>query len=335
MSIKMQCRIKLPYILRLKEPKDYEEFFSFPEFDFFKLTLLFNDIEYESIYIDDHAMESCKYLQIEVISPDYDYQKYRVMTIKRNSEDVEYNVDDVPEQVEVDIMRKIALRLNEILDYIKESTKMFWITEIPINPVSDMIGEFTSYYFFAPTATPRREMTYQITTVDNYMESGVGKIASGKVYDNLLPEFHQFQPDNYRLSIQFVEKALHGLYSGRFYDAIIFAAIAQESFITKYIEDNAIQEDIIYKKLNEINGHLMDLKYNVLLKYIKGKSLVEIDPALYSAVLSVYKLRNSIMHTGKITNDNLQEAGIPRLDFEQVNRLIKSVNKAIDKIKTM
>ncbi|MFF0828700.1 hypothetical protein ACFYU8_18155 [Brevibacillus sp. NPDC003359] len=335
MSIKMQCRIKLPYVIRLKEPKDYEEMFSFPEFELFKLTLLFNDVKYESIYNDDHAIESCKNIQIEVITPDYDYKKYSVGTIIINSEEVEYNVDDVPDQVEVDIMCKIALRLNEILDYIKESTKMFWITDIPINPVSEMIGEFTSFYFYAPTANPRREMTYQITTMDNYMESGVGKIASGKVYDNLLPGFHQFQPDNYRLSIQFIEKALHGLYSGSFYDAIIFAAIAQESFITKYIDDNANREDIIFKKLNEINGHLMDLKYNVMLKYIKGKSLIEIDPALYSAVLSVYKLRNSIMHTGKITNENLQEAGIPSLDFEQVNRLIKSVNKAIDKIKTM
>ncbi|MDZ4427790.1 hypothetical protein ORL82_26375, partial [Bacillus cereus] len=68
MCIKMQCRLRLPYIIRLKEAKDYEKEFKFPEFPFFKITLLFNDKEYKDIYVEDYDEKSCQFMQLEVIS---------------------------------------------------------------------------------------------------------------------------------------------------------------------------------------------------------------------------------------------------------------------------
>lgn len=59
MGIKIQCRLKLPYIIRLKEEKDYEKEFRFTEFPYFKLTLLFNDPSYEAIYLEDYDQKSC------------------------------------------------------------------------------------------------------------------------------------------------------------------------------------------------------------------------------------------------------------------------------------
>lgn len=241
---------------------------------------------------------------------------------------------NVPEQVEMAIMKEISPRVNQIIKFIREKSKMFWLEDVSINPTSDMLGVFTMYYFYAPTAKLDKYMKHSITTIDNYMESDSG-VGGSKIYDSFFDDFETFVKSKYSTSFQFLDKAKASLYDLRIYEAIIFAAIAEESFITKYIEDNAPQNDIIFNKLNEINGNLMDLKYNVIFKYLKGKSLIEINQSYWNAVLGIYKLRNFIMHTGEISSEQIQKAGFTDIKFATIERTLKSIEKAFLEIEKL
>ena len=340
MSIKIQCRVGLPYIIRLKDAKDYEREFNFSEFSFFKMTLLFNDAEYESIYSENYDKKSCQFMQIEAISDKYHYQNYKVNKIMKKLvgettfQEYEHDVEDVPEEVEMDIMKDISPRINEIIDYIKEKSGMFWLSPISINPTSDMLGIFTDYFFYAPNAKIDREMRKTITTIDNYMEAGSG-VSANKIYDKFFDDYEDFEKDKYRISHQFLEKAKTALYESKINEAIIYGAIAQESFISKYIEDNAPESDIIYKKLHGINGHLMDLKYNVILKYLKNKSLKEINQSYWNTIQNLYKLRNALMHSGEITPEFLEKNGFASLNFNEIKKALKNVENAFKEIKKL
>lgn len=338
MSIKIQCRLRLPYIIRLKEAKDYTKEFTFPEFSFFKITFLFNDEEYEDIYEDDYNAESCLFVQLEIVSEDYNYQDYTVETIKRSVSGVvgyfENTVDDVPEEVEEALMQAIAPRFNEIIDFIREKSGMFWLQHIPINPDSKMIGIRTDYFFYAPNAIVPREMKYVITTIDNYMEPG-SKVGRGKIYDTIFNDYETREENQYIVSDQFLAKAKTALRESKLYDSIIFAAVAQESFISKYIEDNAKESDIVYKKLTSLNGQLMELKYNVILKYIKGKSLPEINQSYYDTIRGIYQLRNAIMHSGVITEENIGATPFSKVDFSLIEKALRTIEKAFAEIKKL
>lgn len=136
MSIKIQCRLRLPYIIRLKEEKDYEREFNFPEFEFFKMTLLFNDPSYEYIYLGDFDKRSCQFILIEVITNKFDYKNYRVEQVKKfvDSKTVveDYFVENVPEPVKLEIMKDITPRVNEIIRFVRGKSKMFWVGDIQL-----------------------------------------------------------------------------------------------------------------------------------------------------------------------------------------------------------
>lgn len=299
------------------------------------MTLLFNDPDYENIYLDDFEENSCQFIQLEIITSKFNYNDYnvnkRTKIVDKNKITEDYDVDEVPEAVEFEIMQDIAPRVNEIIKYIREKSKMFWLDNISINPTSKMLGVFTDYYFYAPDAVLDKCMKRTITTIDNYMESDSG-VGGSKIYDSFFDEFDTYEEDKYSISYQFMDKAKSALYDLRINEAIIFAAIAQESFITKYIEDNSPVSDIVLDKLNEINGQLMDLKFNVILKHIKGKSLRELNDSSWNTILGVYKLRNGIMHSGKVTDDQLSASGFPNLEFETIKSALKRIEKAFELI---
>lgn len=326
MSIKFQCRIELPYMIRLNEAKDYERDFNFPEFEKFHLRLLFNDFNYENIYNDKYDEDVCKFIQIEVISKNYNYKDYTVkkITVQTNGEkkECEEGVADVPFDVARELMSEISIRLNRILHFIRENTKMFWIEEIPINRINKMVGVFSSFYFYAPTYELNRNMRYDITFLDTYIDH----VESERINDNFF-ENYNVEENKYTTSIQFLDKAQSALYDSRFKDVIIFASIAQESFITKFIKDISNEGDVVFDRLNNIRGGLMDLKYNVILKYLKNYSLQEINPEYWNSIDSVYRLRNKIMHYGEL---KLKEES--KLSFERLDKDLSNIRKAFDKI---
>ncbi|MDD1504745.1 hypothetical protein PVA17_18540 [Lysinibacillus sp. CNPSo 3705] len=324
MSIKFQCRIELPYIIRLNEAKDYEKDFYFPEFEKFHLRLLFNDIDYYNIYNDKYEESVCKFILIEVISKNYNYKDYRVNKITKKIEgeqiECEESVADVPDDVAREIMSEISIRLNHVLRFIRENTKMFWIEEIPINRINKMVGIFSSFYFYAPTYELDRNMRYNITFLDTYID----QVESEKVDDNFFENFN-VEENEYTISFQFLDKAQSALYDSKFKDVIIFASIAQESFISKFIEDISIEGDIVFDKLNSIFSKLMDLKYNVILKCLKSRSLKEINSEYWNSINSVYKLRNDIMHTGVLKDES-------KLSFEKLDKDLSNIRKAFNEI---
>lgn len=327
MSIQFQCRIELPYIIRLHEAKDYERYFSFPEFEKFHLRLLFNDTNYEEVYNDKYEYDICKFIQIEVISNKYNYKDYKVNMItvqhKGGSEkiDTEESVSDVPYDVARELMSEISIRLNQILYYIRENTKMFWIEDIPINRINKMVGIFSSFYFYAPTYKLDRDMRKFITFTDTYID----QVVSEKINDNFFEEFEVREKNKYTISFHFMDKAQSALYDSKFKDVIIFASIAQESFITKFIKDNSNKKDIVFNRLNNSGGRLMDLKYNVILKYLKNYSLQEINAEYWNSIDSVYQLRNKIMHNGELKDES-------ELSFEKLDKDLSNIRKSFDKI---
>lgn len=324
MSIKFQCRFELPYLIRLNEAKDYEKDFYFPEFEKFHLRLLFNDINYKNIYNSNYEENVCKFILIEVISKNYNYKDYKVNKITKIIEgekiECEESVTDVPYEVTREIMSEISIRLNRILRFIRENTRMFWIEEIPINRTNKMVGIFSSFNFYAPTYELDRKMRYYTTFLDTYIDH----VESEKIDDNFFENFN-VEDNKYTTSFQFLDKAQLALYDSRLKDAIIFASIAQESFITKLIEDNAIEGDVVFDRLNNIYSKLMDLKYNVILKYLKSRSLREINFEYWNSIDSVYKLRNQIMHSGVLKDES-------KLSFEKLDKDLNNIRKAFNEI---
>lgn len=116
-------------------------------------------------------------------------------------------------------------------------------------------------------------------------------------------------------------------------ESIIFAAIAEESFISKFIEDNSPEADIVQNRLKKINGELMDLKYNIILKYLKGKSLKEINEDYWNTISSIYKLRNAIMHSGEINEKALSDSTFSNVNFTTLQKAFKKIEKASEEIK--
>ncbi|MFJ3389737.1 hypothetical protein [Lysinibacillus sp. NPDC086135] len=326
MSIKFQCRVELPYSIRLNDAKDYEKDFYFPEFEKFHLRLLFNDINYQSIYNDKYENDVCRFIQIEVISKNYNYKDYKVNKITKIIDEekigCEESVTGVPDDVARKIMSEISIRLNSILRFIRENTKMFWLEDIPINRINKMVGIFSSYYFYAPTYELGRNMRHNFTFLDTYIDHA----ESEKIDDNSFENF-SVEENKYTTSFQFLDKAQSALYDSKFKDVIIFASIAQESFITKFIEDISNEGDVVFDRLNNIRGGLMDLKYNVILKYLKNYSLQENNLEYWNSIYSVYQLRNKIMHYGEL---KLKDES--KLSFEKLDKDLSNIRKAFDKI---
>lgn len=333
MSIKFQCRLRLPYIIRLREAKDYEFEFEFTDFSLFKLTLLFNDSLNAAIFLENYEEKSCQFIQLEVITNEFDYQDYdvRYITIKRAGmlSRVEHAVKNVPEEVQTAIMKKISPRVNQIIKFIREKSTMFWLEDISINPTSNKLELFTTYYFYAPTAILDKNMNFSLTLTDNFMESR-SNVDCSKVFDDFFDDFKIYKKSKYSISYQFLDRAKSSLHASRIYEAIIFAAIAEESFITKYINDHVQSNDPKIEKIYESKNTLMHKKYNLILKHLKGKSLEEINIDCWKHVTYIYKLRNNIMHTGEISSNNSLKLGFKELEIS-----LNSIEKAFIEIERL
>lgn len=76
----------------------------------------------------------------------------------------------------------------------------------------------------------------------------------------------------------------------------------------------------------------MESYYKVILRYITGKSLNEVDPTLYSNLISIYRLRNAVMHQGEIEVKDFKNAGlgeIESLEFDICLEIYNKLQKAI------
>ena len=108
-----------------------------------------------------------------------------------------------------------------------------------------------------------------------------------------------------------------------------------EAFIKKYIYSKASKEDIVFEKLSSINYKYIDLYYNVLLKYLKGKSLKELNQECYNSLISMYELRNSIIHYGYIKKKALERAKLDNVNFNICEKTLKNIKTTFEIIKEL
>lgn len=85
----------------------------------------------------------------------------------------------------------------------------------------------------------------------------------------------------------FVNKAKIALFESEFNEFIIYCSIAAESFIKQITTPDiyGVEKDIVLKKLIKTgNNKVVDSYYNVILKYLFGKSLNEVNQELYKSM---------------------------------------------------
>jgi hypothetical protein len=74
---------------------------------------------------------------------------------------------------------------------------------------------------------------------------------------------------------------------------------------------------------------MVDTYFKVILKYLFKKNLLDIEPALYSNLKSIFQLRNEIMHKGHLDESSYKKVGINKLDFETCSLMLYKLEKAI------
>lgn len=89
-------------------------------------------------------------------------------------------------------------------------------------------------------------------------------------------------------------------------------------------------DDIVLQKLIDIGkNNMVETYYKVILKYLFGKTLLEIDQSLYSNLLLIFKLRNEIMHKGYLNQESFIKVGIDELDHETSILILNRLNATI------
>lgn len=326
MSIKLVCEINLPYSIKLAEEENYVFKFDMHEFDFFEIVFLFNNPDDSDLYIDVLPDKYCKNIKVTAILREYNASDYPII------HDHGLHRVELPEDIENEIFLKVNKKINEILKYIKIKTNMFWIENLPLNPISNGLGVGTTFMFYTANTKLRRTFKERRRFCDDFMIHA--NFDDVKRLDSSI--FDEFDEDNlpniYTYYNKFIYKAKLFLFEAQYEDFIINLAIACESFIRHYIYNIKPENDIVVKRLESTNFKYIDLYYNVLLKYLKGKSLKEIKEDLYNNLTIIYKLRNDIMHRGYINSDSLQKAGISKLDINEGEKIIQKVLEAFEEI---
>lgn len=335
MSIKVEMVIKLPYIIKLDSPKDYTFSFEFDNFEMFNLEMRYNNKNNDDIYDKSFQVNSCNNIRIEAIYKGCDYLKYKKTRMPytdkaRN----EFSVKLPPKEADK-IFSAINEKFEKIINYLRNETNMFWIETIPISRIAYCLGKEIEYYFYSPNTKLNKNCRYTLKATNYYMERNFSEIK--KVNDDIFEGFVE-KVDHFDISKYYLNKAEKALHEDDYDDFIIYCSISVESFIKTYIGQLEPTDDIIYKKLSQNSYDYINQYYNILLKYLKGKSLNELDEAAYQHLTRMYKLRNSIMHKGIIDKDALEKSGLSHLkhiNYKECEKILHNVKKSFCLIKEL
>lgn len=84
------------------------------------------------------------------------------------------------------------------------------------------------------------------------------------------------------------------------------------------------------EKLQEAGkNNMVDTYYNVILKYLFGKSLLEIDESLDNNLVIIFKLRNDLMHIGELNSKSYKKVGFKELNHEACEIIIEKLQEVI------
>lgn len=295
--------------------------------------MIHNDGSNEKIYDDRFGENSCKNMRIEAIYKDCDYSKYikkRRLYINKD----EFQVELPPEEADK-IFNAINKKFEKIISYLRNETNMFWMETIPISRIAYCLGKEIEHYFYSPNTELRKGCKITQTVSNYYMEEDYAEIK--KVNDDIFEGFVE-KVDHFDISKYYLNKAEKALHEDDYDNFIIYCSISVESFIKIYIGKLEPTDDSIYKKLSKNRHNYIKKYYNILLKYLKGKSLNELDKAAYQHLTRMYRLRNSIMHKGIIDKAALKKSGLSYLEhinYKECEKILHNVKKSFCLIKEL
>lgn len=317
LSLKVLCRIKLPYLIKIQDIKEYS--LKLPEcehFSDFKIIFLPNIKESNYFYNPEYGDDVCDNIEIQTIA--------KVPNLK-TSENQLLTLED-----RIIILDKIRKKVNEILRYLQYKTKMFWIKELKIDPLSGLIGMRTEFLFLHANQETNENMSW--TCLINNSMSDIDQDNIKPVNDEMLKSFcntYLVKP----IWKDYFNKAHQSIYECQYENFIIYSAICAESFIKSTIHsyiDLDTNKDIVLKKFIEIGKkNMVEVYYKYILKYLFGKNLLEIDESLYSNLVLIFKLRNELMHTGYIDENTLRKVGTESLNFDVCSTILLRLDKTI------
>ena len=203
MSIRVQMFIKLPYVIRLDEDKDYS--FTFPNFkDFseFELVFRFNDEDNEDYYNKDYPTNTCWNLGVEAVYKNIDHLDYLKYT--------KNNRIDLPEEEMDEVFQAVGRQLNNILSFLRVKSKMFWVENLPVQLVAYSSNSEIEFCFYTPETKTRKQIRFTTKYTDYYMiEKNHGNI---KDINNSFFDDFRYKNYNSDKSILYLNKAEKSLF---------------------------------------------------------------------------------------------------------------------------
>ncbi|MBU3157729.1 hypothetical protein LL037_25635 (plasmid) [Clostridium estertheticum] len=227
------------------------------------------------------------------------------------------------------IFSSVNKRLEKILNYLRNKSNMFWIEAFPIKPISYCFGNEIEFNFYSPNAKLSSNVKRVIQYTDYYMLSNTFEKINYVNNDT----FNDFNANNTEVQTYslYLNKAEKSLYERCYEDFIIYCSISVESFIRRYIGKLEPEGDIVFNRISSSTYDYLDQYYNVLLKYLKGKSLKELDEKAFTHLKRMYNLRNSLMHNGDIDELALKKVGLSPLtyiNFKECKKILDSAKKS-------
>ena len=324
MPLKVLCRIKLPYMMRLRDSEIYNaNLESCENFNSFIVNFHPNiDSNDAGFYIPELPGNTCSFVEIECVLKIFNHNNYPIIPTAI------YNTYELPYNDRMEIFLIIRNKLSKLLKKLEYYTKMFWIEEVPINPISGIIGTRTDFSFLHPDENITFSSRIWSSVLDNFMidleNEKIKPIDQEILHDiNYLTVVNSIWSD-------YLNKANKALYESEYESFIIYCAIAAESFIKQMVEFTESDEDLVLKKLKDSGkNQMVEVYYKVILKYLYGRNLLDVEPSLYTNLNSIFRLRNAIMHSGELSEAAFKKAGIDGLNFDSCIEMFHKLNKTI------
>lgn len=312
MAIKYSIQMTIPYVIKLKEEKVYSFKFKIEGFQEFNIEFLNN-----SEWNEDSS--ECKIIVLTGIYDNIEYELYTLeeATVVTNRAENVYEVT-IPRTLEDELFREVSKGLNNILGYLRDELNMFWIEHLKIGKFGYNFMPAIEYNLYSPNAQLSTNCTcYKQYTYD---------FGEGVLEENTFEQFDNTKEYN-EPKYMYLKKSQRAIFEGNYEEFIIYASISVEAFIDKYIGEKSVanNDDIIFKALSNINNDYINKYYNLLLHHFTGKSLQKNRPNSYTHIKRLYKLRNALMHSGKITSDDLRNNGIVILDDKECKKMLESI----------
>ncbi len=204
-------------------------------------------------------------------------------------------------------------KLNGFLSALGHLTGMYWIQPLPLNHLSGCIGVNTEYMFIPSNTPVPPNARFSVIPEDSIIENFTDDIKPvtadlldkakgiGSLYDSLT-------------YIIYEDKARFALNTHQFSEMIMFLAISTETLFKMFVQEysNFKSRDIVLKKFIDNGKNNFQETYTKLIYYyLFNTTLYDINPIAAKCISDVFKLRNSLMHTGILAEDDFKKMGHP------------------------